>query len=268
MNIVGKFFPNLEGFQPYVEALPLTSAFPLFTVVHNSSVPDLALYAEWLAHPERHGHWTHEQWLRNLGAYYSSMGWHAGPHAFVCPDGVGLLTPLTQPGTHSPSWNSKTWGIETVGEFDRESFGGPVRNNLIQVLAVLHRKSHLDPAAYVFGKRGLHLHKEDPVTTHKSCPGKLLDKPELVSAVRTAIGDAPLLKTIEPSDVDDMLDEIAKGMSPGDKLDVPISAQEADTAHMSDDDLKTFMRGEVRRTLIQPEVFRKMKIDLDNVHSI
>ncbi len=182
MNIVGKFV-DLAGFAAHVEGLVLTGWTPQFVVVHNTSAPSLANYADWRAHPERHGNWTPEQWLQNLRSYYAGLGWNAGPHAFVCPDGVGLFTPFTQRGTHSPAWNAITWGIETVGEFETEPFGDGSKTNLIAVLGILHARVGLNPADYKFGVRGIHFHKEDPITTHKSCPGKNMVKADLVADV-------------------------------------------------------------------------------------
>lgn len=248
MNIVGKFLA-LTDFQTYVDTITFTGWKPNFVVVHNTSSPDLALYAEWLAHPAKHGGWAHEQWLRNLAGYYSGMGWQAGPHCFVCPDGIGLFTPLTQHGTHSPAWNSKTWGIETVGEFESETFASPTKDNLTKALSILHKKAGLDPAAYQFGRNGLHFHKEDPITTHKTCPGKRMVKPELVAAVRAAMPLTTPIRHLDATDVDDELDAIARKMAPGDKLSVPIHVQEAATGGMSDDDFNTHMRLEVRKSL-------------------
>ena len=45
-----------------------------------------------------------EGWARTLASYYIGQGWSAGPHAFVCPDGILLFTPFTEKGTHSPAW--------------------------------------------------------------------------------------------------------------------------------------------------------------------
>ena len=67
---------------------------------------------------------------------------------------------------------------ETVGEFEREPFAGPVKDNLIAALAILHAAAGLSPLPYGRGVRGLHFHKEDPVTTHKSCPGRHMVKPD------------------------------------------------------------------------------------------
>lgn len=181
--IVGKFV-DLDGFQAHVDGLVFTGWQPAFVVVHNTSSPDLAIYADWRAHPERHGNWTPEQWGRNLASYYAGMGWSSGPHAFVCPDGILLFSPFTAPGTHSPAWNSRTWGIETVGEFQTETFEGtPSQTNLVAVLGILHARLGLNPADYKFGVRGLHFHKEDPVTTHKECPGRNMAKADLIAAV-------------------------------------------------------------------------------------
>ena len=212
--IVGRFV-DLAGFQAHVDALKFDGWTPAFIVVHNTSAPTLANYAEWRAHPDKHGNWTPEQWGRNLASYYQGQGWSAGPHAFVCPDGILLFTPLTTPGVHSPSWNSRTWGIETVGEFESEPFDNGPADNLIGALAILHARVGLDPADYKFGTRGLHFHKEDPETTHRSCPGRNMVKDALVFAVSEHI----------------------KAMHSGDHVDVPATVQTAPTAEMTDEEM-------------------------------
>jgi hypothetical protein len=182
-NIVGKFV-DLAGFAAHVDGLVFTGWTPQFVVVHNTSAPSLANYADWRSHPERHGNWTPEKWLQNLMNYYANeQHWNAGPHAFVCPDGVGLFTPFTQRGVHSPAWNAITWGIETVGEFETEAFDNGSKTNLIAVLGILHARIGLNPGDYKFGVRGIHFHKEDPITTHKSCPGKNMVKADLIDGV-------------------------------------------------------------------------------------
>lgn len=182
-GIVGKFV-DLAGFREHVAGLKFDGWRPSFVVVHNTSEPDLAKWHEWRG---RSG-WSPEQWARNLEGYYKGMGWQAGPHCFVAPDGILLFTPLTVPGTHSPAWNSRTWGIETVGEFEREAFEGTSSQaSLVGVLAALHGRVGLDPADYHFGVRGLHFHKEDPKTTHKECPGNLMVKEKLVFDVVSAM---------------------------------------------------------------------------------
>jgi hypothetical protein len=90
-------------------------------------------------------------------------------------------------GTHSPTWNSISWGVETVGEFQSDPFSGSIKDNLVAALAILHAAAGLQLLPYKRGARGLHFHKEDPNTTHKSCPGKNIVKADLIKAVQTEI---------------------------------------------------------------------------------
>lgn len=179
MNLIAKAF-SIETFSNYVEDLKFNGWTPNFVVVHNTSSPDAALFRKWLDRPN----WTPEQWLKNLGSYYAGMGWNGTPHLFVMPNGlIGVLNDLTVRGTHSPSWNKFSWGVETVGEFEREPFDGAIRTTLIAALGILHSRIGLNPADYKLGVRGLHFHKEDKGTTHTSCPGKNMVKTKLVDDV-------------------------------------------------------------------------------------
>lgn len=210
-------FVDLAGLKAHVNGLQFTGWRPSFVVVHNTSAPSLANYAEWRAHPEKHGNWTPQQWGRNLESYYRNQSppWSGGPHAFVCPDGVLLFTPLTVPGTHSPKWNPITWGVETVGEFENEPFTDGVRDNLIGTLAILHARVGLNPADYHFGVRGIHFHKEDPITTHKTCPGRNMVKEQLVADVVAYMQNA----------------------HPGDHVEVPVTVHTIDNSALSNEEL-------------------------------
>jgi len=183
-GIVGKSFsPN--AFEAYVAGLKFGLWRPKFVVVHNTSAPDTATWQNW---QRRIPAITDERWAENLVGYYrDQQHWQAGPHLFVTPGGIMVFSPLTGPGTHSPSWNSISWGVETVGEFEHDVFVGPVRDNLIAALAILHAGAGLSPLPYELGVRGLHFHKEDPKTSHKNCPGKNLIKPDLVRDVQAEI---------------------------------------------------------------------------------
>ena len=64
-----------------------------------------------------------------------------------------------------------------VGDYDHEAFNSHVRSNTIRALAALHLKAGLDPGT-------IRLHKEDPQTTHKHCPGKHVSKSDIVHGVR------------------------------------------------------------------------------------
>jgi hypothetical protein len=189
MQIVGRKFTHDE-FKNYVGRLDINWA--KFVVVHNTSAPDIALYNKWT---QRAG-WTPEQWLKNLTSYYAGLGWKGTPHLFIPPtkDQILVLNDLKVPGTHTPSWNKIALGVETVGEFEREPFGGYTQDNLVSALATLHDKLGFNPADYQLGVKGLHFHKEDRNTTHKTCPGRNMVKSELAHAVSAAMarGVAPV----------------------------------------------------------------------------
>jgi hypothetical protein len=165
--ILGRSFTPTE-FDRYVAGLELTWT-PKFVVLHNTASPTLA---QW-------HHVPGEERMRNLADYYRHLGWSAGPHLFVADDLIWVFTPLTTPGTHSPSWNAVSWGVEMVGDYDAEPFDARVRDNAVSALAALHVKAAID-------SHSLHLHREDPKTTH-SCPGRHVDKADMIRRVHEEI---------------------------------------------------------------------------------
>lgn len=178
--IVGRKFSAAE-FDAYLRTLKFNSWRPAFVTVHNTSSPTRALYTAW---QQRNPPVTMERWLQNLVGYYrDQQHWSAGPHWFVANDGIGVFTPPTHPGVHTPSWNAISLGVETIGEFETEPFDGAVRDNLISSLASIHSALGLNPADYALGRHGLHFHKEDRRTTHRTCPGRHMVKADLVAAV-------------------------------------------------------------------------------------
>jgi hypothetical protein len=182
--IIGKSFTP-DQFEAYVAGLKFGLWRPRFVVVHNTSAPDAKTWQGWQT---RKPPVTDEKWAQNLVGYYrDQQKWSAGPHLFVTPKGILVFSPLTGPGVHSPAWNSISWGVETVGEFQTDPFTGPIRDNLVAALAILHAAAGLQPLPYERGVRGLHFHREDPLTSHKSCPGKNMVKADLVKAVQAEI---------------------------------------------------------------------------------
>jgi N-acetylmuramoyl-L-alanine amidase/Papain family cysteine protease len=172
-GIIGKGF-RPDDFRQYVGTLAFTDWRPQFIVVHNTSSPRLS---QWHSTPG-------EQRMRNLESYYrDQLHWSAGPHLFVADDLIWVFTPLTTSGVHSPSWNGISWGVEIVGEFDQEPFGGAIKANAVDALAILHQWRGLDPQM-------LRFHKEDRLTTHRSCPGRNVDKMDLILAIENRIASA------------------------------------------------------------------------------
>lgn len=184
MEIVGRGV-TVPELRDYLTTLPRGGWSPRFVVVHNTWSPDLRLYVQDWLHRKN---WSGEQWMRNLRDFYTGKGWGGGPHLFVAPDKIWLFNPLWKPGVHSPSWNRVSWGVETVGNFDKEPFDGAIRANLVGALAELHKHADLDPADYRAGVRGLHFHREDPGTSHRDCPGRSMVKAQLVEDVVSAMG--------------------------------------------------------------------------------
>jgi hypothetical protein len=169
-GIIGKGF-SPDDFDQYVGSITLTTWKPQFVVLHNTAVPKLS---QWHSV-------SGEKRMRGLESYYrDTMHWHAGPHLFVADDLIWVFTPLTVSGTHSPSWNRVSWGVEMVGDYNVEVFGVKVKNNAVRALAALHAKASLDPTT-------LHFHKEDPKTTHKGCPGAHVKKPDMIAALQDAM---------------------------------------------------------------------------------
>jgi len=183
MDVIGKSF-TADKFEQYVDSLTFGAWRPRFVVVHNTSVPDRETWDGWQT---RNPPMPDEKWGRNLAEYYSGLGWSGCPHLFVTPAGILAMNPLTRAGTHSPSWNSISWGVETVGEFESDPFTGSIKDNLIAALAILHAAAGLQLLPYARGVRGLHFHKEDPATTHRLCPGKKMVKSDLINAVQAEI---------------------------------------------------------------------------------
>ena len=87
----------------------------------------------------------------------------------IADDLIWAFTPLNLQGVHAPSWNAISWGVELVGDYSTEPLSEGVRQNAISALASLHSLVGLDPMA-------MHLHREDPLTTHKGCPGTNVNK--------------------------------------------------------------------------------------------
>ena len=215
MKLDGRII-TIEQIRGILAATEFSGSFqPKFIEIHNTSVPDIALFRKW----QVAGKPTPEQWLRNLASYYAGLGWNSMPHAFVLPDGlIGLGAPFNVAGTHSPSWNRIAIGIETVGEFERETFEGTeTQKALVALTGELHKRLDLEPDHYIKGVRGIHFHKEDLASTHRTCPGHLLAKPKFVADVLAYMG-------LEPEDDNG-------------HAHVPESAQTADTPTLTNEQL-------------------------------
>jgi hypothetical protein len=161
-------------------------------VLHNTGMPDMKRTAEIGA----------SKYVKNVANYfknpqYDKKGkrlkgpWSGGPHFFVAQaEPEPLLfegTPVTVPGVHSPSWNGFAVGIEMCADFDKDDAnlgaGLAVKDTACKLIAALLNKLGL-PA----NDDTIKLHKEDPGTDH-ACPGRSVDKNDIVSRVRDYLAD-------------------------------------------------------------------------------
>jgi hypothetical protein len=169
-GIVGNAY-DADAFDAYCGSLQWTNWRPSFVTLHNTAVPTLA---------QRPNGFTKQQ-MKNFEIYYrDTMKWSGGPHLFVDDKKIWVFTPLTVPGTHSPSWNNVALGLEMLGDYEKEAFdsgrGKSVCANAVAAMASVCNALGLDPAS-------MKLHREDPKTTH-ACPGKSVRKLIVIQAVQ------------------------------------------------------------------------------------
>ena len=175
-GIVGRNF-TLAEFKAYVAGLDFNAWQPEFIVLHNTGEPTLAQYPNGIT----------KAYIENMVPYYRDPqpgikpAWSAGPHLFVDDRQIWVFTPLTTSGIHSPLWNSISWGVEMLGDYDREEFdsgrGLLVQQNAVAAVAILSAALGLDPETMM-------LHREDPKTDHH-CPGDNVDKAAFIQAVKS-----------------------------------------------------------------------------------
>lgn len=158
MNIIGKGFTPNAFAQYAANVIPQSAWKGQFPVLHNMAPPTLAMRPQGLS----------AQNMQNLASFYAGKSWHAGPHLFIDDQLIWVFSPLTHPGVHSPAWNPISYGIEQLGDYDTDDYnagrGLAVQQNAVAAIAVLCHYAGMDTSS-------LRLHKEDPQTTHKSCPG-------------------------------------------------------------------------------------------------
>jgi len=172
-GIVGASFTT-DKFDSYCQTLHWTAWRPSFIVLHNTAIPTLAQRPNGIT----------QQHIQNFVSFYRDVqGWDSGPHLFVDDRQIWVFTPLTVPGTHSPSWNNVSLGLEMLGDYAQEAFdsgrGLLVRHNAEAALASLSTVLGLDPLT-------MRLHREDPLTTH-ACPGANVHKLEVIQEVQNLI---------------------------------------------------------------------------------
>ncbi len=192
-GIVGQGFTP-ELFDKYCHGLQWLSWRPSFIVLHNTSTPNLA---------QRPNGFTRQHMLNLENFFRDTQKWKAGPHLFIDDKLIWVFTPLTVSGTHSPSWNKLSLGIEMLGDYYKDDFdsgrGLAVRKNTVAAIATLSAVLGIDPVK-------MKLHREDPLTTHK-CPGGDVLKQTVIKEVQD------LLAQRHAGDVQDLGEAIGEAAS-------------------------------------------------------
>lgn len=173
-GIVGQSF-NQETFDAYCHTLKWNAWRPSFVVLHNTYMPALK---------DRPNGFT-LQHIKNLESFFrDTQKWSAGPHLFIDDKQIWVFTPLTVSGVHSPSWNKLAIGVEMLGDYEKEDFnsgrGLLVQKNAIAAIATISAVLGIDPST-------MKLHKEDTRTSHKTCPGKTVNKADFINQVKLLI---------------------------------------------------------------------------------
>lgn len=115
---------------------------------------------------------TPAQRIRNISPTWVKAGFKRAPHLFLgYEDGAAEATvtvcwPLTERGTHSPSWNDISWGIEQAGDFTKNAYPPQMQTLAVGLMKFLYKSIGLPINGDTFK-----LHKEDPKTDHRLCPG-------------------------------------------------------------------------------------------------
>jgi acyl carrier protein len=180
-NIAGKFVMRgntPSEFAHYVDGLQFTSWKPSFIVLHSTESPLQA----WKKSPEG--------WLNSfLNSFVKNNGWNGGPHLFVDETKIWVFNALNMPGVHARQWNKESIGVEMVGEYDSEPLLPAVRDTTVSALATLCRKLGLPATAIRF-------HGELP-DSYKTCPGKNVDKADLIQRVAAVMGGASNVNSVK-----------------------------------------------------------------------
>lgn len=156
-----------EEFTAYCQSLGKMTWNPVAVTLHNTYLPNLKMVDDYITSKR----YTPGQLIDNWWQSYIRMKWSAGPHLFIFRDKIYVATPLTMRGTHSPSFNKDHYGVELVGDYDKEILPDSIRDLAEHAIAVLYKEIGTKAS-----DKNFHFHGEDPRTTHKGCPGKNVGK--------------------------------------------------------------------------------------------
>lgn len=134
---------------------------------------------------------TQDSWrgmatMRAMGRYYQRLGWNAGPHLYLAPDGIYAGTPLSHPGVHAGPCNAHMVGLEVVGFFDKVGYDIGLSERVYALLVVLLHWMGKD-------ERAVKGHRE--CKSPKTCPGNAIDMGLVRTQLRERLFDQRFVVT-------------------------------------------------------------------------
>ena len=181
MQILSKKLTKLE-FKNYLQSKNFGSIPPTEIVLHHTWKPTVET-------------WEGEKTIQGLKNYYESLGWSAGPHIFVAPDGIWLFTDMDEVGIHAGMGNA-TWekdgklyggynvsggtlkgysvGVEVVGDYDEKVWEGTVLDNALSCISDLKNKLDIPLSEIKF-------HRD---YSPKTCPGNAITRAWFESKIK------------------------------------------------------------------------------------
>ena len=186
---------NLAGFSSYVANKDLSWASSV--TLHHTGSPNL----------KQRGNGLIVQHIKNIQHYYEKeLGWSRGPHLFIDDHDINGMSPLTERGVHAVSFNSKSIGIEVLGNYDSEDpksgRGLKCWEQAAQATAIILEKLGLEANSST-----VKFHRDDPKTS-KSCPGDKVGKEWVLSLIKIAMMEGGSSSPVKDDAGNDDLDAI------------------------------------------------------------
>lgn len=168
MKILNKKL-TLNDFKAYISSFNFAPLNPTKIVLHHTWRPTK-------------DQWQGQKSINGIKSFYEGKGWSNGPHLFIAEDGIWLFTPMNKQGIHAGIGNTKSIGIEIVGDYDNEVWTGKTKENVLGVVKSLMDKLKITPENIMF-------HRD---YSSKSCPGKAITKEWVLSQLSPEIDQAAL----------------------------------------------------------------------------
>lgn len=185
MNIINKKL-SLDDFKAYINGYNFAPLNPTKIVLHHTWRPTTQ-------------EWQGQKSINGLKSFYEGKGWSAGPHLFIAEDGIWLFSPMNLVGIHAGEGNTKSIGIEIVGDYDNQLWAGKTKENVLGAVKALMSKLGVK-------EDGIKFHRD---YSSKSCPGNAITKEWVLSQLKS---DPALDKAIQEAQnvYDNALEEANK----------------------------------------------------------